>query len=195
MKKSVVLFITITVIAMSGCSHVATDLRGEPRILTDYRSPSAVYAKTEVESDPYAKTTTIKSPYYRCGIKPPGGWGYTAESKVFLRRISTRSAVQVYQAYVIYRGPGWCFFKSAYDINGQPLEFVTIDKDVTVGDTYTTYHKICEHFAVQLSGEYLETARSTGLDFKAMGKKGAVVFKLPPHYIEGFLNKCHEVDQ
>ena len=78
---------------------------------------------------------------------------------------------------------GWRFFDRACDANGNRFRFNEIDHEVT-SSAWTK-----ETFAVDLSREYLDIAKSSGLDIKVIGKRGEKIFVLPAFYIEGFLKK------
>lgn len=79
----------------------------------------------------------------------------------------------------------WRFYDSAYDIEGNKLDFVSIDRKV---DTCAKYG--CSHFedvGITLTRDYLDSRRETGTRLKVSGRAGEAIVVLPPGYIQGFL--------
>jgi hypothetical protein len=77
--------------------------------------------------------------------------------------------------YYIFRW-GLGFFDQAYDSDGNKLDVVKIDSKVLPATFYygtkITPTQTREIFAIDLSREYLDRAKSKGLDIKAIGKRG-----------------------
>ena len=96
-------------------------------------------------------------------------------------------SVSFYQFYISDSYKDWRFYNRAYDANGNRLDFVEIDHQVTRG-AWTQ-----EDFAINLSRSYLEKAKSNGLNIKAVGKRGEKIFVLPGFYVDGFLKKLMNI--
>jgi hypothetical protein len=91
-----------------------------------------------------------------------------------------------YQIYVLdhYYGD-WRFYQTAFDSNGSNLNVTQISRDVSSCNRYGCAKE--EHLAVNLSRDYLEKNKETGIRFKLSGKAGEEVFFIPSGYIKGFL--------
>jgi hypothetical protein len=79
----------------------------------------------------------------------------------------------------------WAFYESAFDAEGNELNFSQIDRDIQ-------YNSVKESFGINFSREYLESAQTKGLTIRAVGQGGSKVFELSPEYIKSFLG---DVDQ
>jgi len=139
-------------------------------------TPSDVFSNSTVLNDSYQSTTLIESPgvFQAQGM---GGHRLSLQAKFnSVGDISYSLQVQDSQA------SGWRFFDRAYDSNGQKLEFIDIDHDVTLGIT-------SEFFSINLSRSYLDNAAIESINIKVFGENGESLILLPNHYVEGFLQK------
>ena len=147
---------------------------------TIYDTPQKVTAASAVEHDAYEGTTWIKAPLVSYGD------GF---SECFLRTLTTKGGAPTNQLYVIYKPREWVFLDRATDREGKPLRTLVIDRDVS------TYASLSEHVAVELADDYLANAARVGLDIQLRGKSGRTVVRLPPHYVQGFLDKLNAVPE
>lgn len=79
----------------------------------------------------------------------------------------------------------WRFYNSAYDIDGNKLDFLSIDRKV---DTCGKFG--CRHFedvGITVTRGYLDSHRDSGIRLKVSGRAGEAIVDLPPGYIQGFL--------
>lgn len=75
--------------------------------------------------------------------------------------------------------PEWYFFDRAADVDGNELEVIKGNRDVQLGS-------VSESFGVALTPKYLADHRTTGLNLKIMGSRGARVVVVPPEVITTF---------
>jgi hypothetical protein len=150
---------------------------------TQLNSAEAVYAGTEITRDTYKGTTWIVSPGSSSVVQSKNGTGYVFED-VYLRVLASAKPEPLYQLYMDATCREWKFFDRLYDSRGNRLDFVSIDRRVDSSGA-----SVREIFAANLTRQYLDTARFSGLNVKAVGSRGEHVFTLPPHYVVGFLNR------
>jgi hypothetical protein len=137
---------------------------------------------TAAQSHPSGKKALVQGPTAKIYFSNSGATGY---ADVFLRTF-VREGPDLHQLYVAFRDKNWVFFNHAYDNNGNELEFTEIDrKEVTAG--------ITELFAAKLTDEYLESATSTRLEVKFVGKEGERTVYLRSQYVRGYLQKYKEL--
>jgi hypothetical protein len=140
-----------------------------------------VASQVSVQYDPYTKSSTVV--------------GALVQMPTFPDILSYRlrgvvvdggkdGSTQLYVTY--WSQSGWRFFNAANDIDGRQLQVTRIAQDIESGGA------VQETVGVETSVEYLRNHRATGLDIKVSGQKGAVVVKVPPQYIDGFLMKMVE---
>ena len=146
---------------------------------TNWNDPVAVASKVTVESDNFKKTRSVKGP--NCAS--------VFGDSVFLRSVEDqrdpgKSFIQIY--VMDYYSDDWRFYHSAYDSNGNQLDFISIDREVGSCSKYGCSHY--EHMAMNVSRKYLEQAIATGVSFQVSGKAGKEQFLIPGGYIQGFLN-------
>ena len=104
---------------------------------------------------------------------------------LFLRATKFDAGSSIYQVYVRDQYAGqWRFYNSAYDIDGNKLEFTSIKREVGSCRGGCDYY---EDMGVSVTREYLEQRKDRGLKIKISGSAGEVVVELPPGYIQGFL--------
>lgn len=92
-----------------------------------------------------------------------------------------------YQIYIAdyYLGE-WRFYNSAFDSNGNKLDVVVIARDVGSCSRYSGCSHI-EHIGINISKEYLEKNKDSGIHFKLNGKAGDEIFLLPSAYVQATL--------
>jgi hypothetical protein len=152
---------------------------------TNYKTPGKVDNKTTFTYDQNKKSKWIKGPSVRVdhATQKPSAMGY---SDVFLRTFVTDGTLVFHQLFVTYYGPEWIFFDEAYDMNGNKLEFIEIERDFeNLG--------IIEIFAVIFREGHLEAATKTGINIKCRGRRGERVITLAPTLVEGYLKECREL--
>ncbi len=110
----------------------------------------------------------------------------TGYSDVFLRTLIVREKTRFQQLYVAFYGLDWVFFNDAYDVNGNKLEFIQIDRTFDGPG-------VVEAFAITFSRGYLESVAKSGINIKCVGKRGEMVVTLESTYIEGYLKKFREL--
>jgi len=150
-----------------------------------YKTSDEVYTKTTYTYDPYKKPKWIKGPSFRVdhATQKPSAVGY---SDVFLRTLVADGRLVFHQLFVTFNGPEWVLFNGVYDISGNELEFIEINRDFRS-------RGIAEIFAITFSDGYLEAATKTGINIKCSGKRGERVITLEPTYVEGYMEKCGEL--
>jgi hypothetical protein len=143
------------------------------------------YTHTTSKYYAYKKSTWINGPTMRVdhATQEPYLSGY---SDVFLRTLVVQEKTKFQQLYVTFNGLDWVFFSDAYDINGNKLEFIQIDRTFDSAG-------VVEAFAITFSRGYLESVAKSGINIKCVGEKGEMVVTLEPAYIEGYLKKFREL--
>ena len=137
---------------------------------------------TRLQPNPSGESGLIRGPTAKVYFSDSGESGY---ADVFLRTFVT-DGPDIHQLYVAFRDSNWVFFSKAYDGNGNELEFIEIDrKQATPG--------ISEHFAANLSDDYLESATETGLEVEFSGKEGKRTVYLRARYVRGYLQKYRKL--
>lgn len=92
----------------------------------------------------------------------------------------------IYQIYVEDSFVGdWRFYNSAYDANGNRLNTTLISRDVGCRGSSCQY---VEQLGLEITREYLEKNKETGIRFKISGKFGENIFFIPSGYIKAFLS-------
>ena len=130
------------------------------------------------KTDPFRGTEIISTPIHH----PDAYWWlYIRRVRLIKPRIDGQHPA-IHQIYFIYSAHGWQFFHAAVDVHQQELDFVQISRKVGYRG------KISEHFAVNVSREYLESRVETGLTLAIYndGNNRSTVY-LPPQYIQGYL--------
>jgi hypothetical protein len=145
-----------------------------------YDTADKVTAATTIERDDYKKSTWIQSPLVQYS---------NSYDRCRLRVYIGDAGAQFDQLYVVYTPSDWAFLERAHDNAGQSLEVTVIDRDVS-SSRYGV--SLSEHVAVSLTRSYMVDAAHNGLDIKISGKSGSTVVKLPPHFIQGFLDKVNQ---
>jgi hypothetical protein len=141
-----------------------------------------VFNNSVVEIDPYQKTTWINSPTF-------SNFDGTGYYYAYLRALLTdKRYVDFYQLYVSDTSSNWRFYDRAYDSKGRKLDFLNINHQVT-NNAMTE-----ESFAIEFGRDvdYLERAKSDGLNIKVVGKQGERIIILPGFLFDGFLRKVDD---
>ena len=141
---------------------------------TLYETPDQVAQATKVREDPYTNTTWITSPSANCG---------DSLKKCYFRTAFINGKFAFYQLVVTVRIYSWLFLDTAYDIQGNKLDLVELDRRVLSGGT------IKEIVAVNLTDQYMVQAMTDGLNISIRGKRGQTIVKLSGFYILGYLQK------
>ena len=147
---------------------------------TVYDTAQKVTDATQVVRDDYNKTTWIKSPIIQYS---------NSFDRCFLRTLVADSGAQVDQLYVSYTPSDWAFLERANDSTGRNLEVTVINRDVSSSRFGVS---LAEHVAVALSRPYLLEAAQQGIDIKIVGNLGSTVVQLPPHYVQGYLDRLNQ---
>jgi len=93
-----------------------------------------------------------------------------------------------YQIYVIdlYLSDKWRFYNSAYDDQGNSLDFMQISRETNNCGRYACSY--IEQFGLNVTRQYLESRKSNDISFKVSGKSGEKVFWIPSAYIKAILS-------
>jgi hypothetical protein len=147
----------------------------------NWNDPNTVSTRTVINHDDFKKVTNYRGPDIASGFTAL----YTA---LFLRAWKNDKTGDVqYQIYdrEWYSGD-WRFYDTAYDSNGNKLDVTVIDRKVNECERSKCYYH--EDLGLNVSRDYLEKSRESGVKFKVSGKGGEAVEFLPPGYIQGFLS-------
>ena len=91
-----------------------------------------------------------------------------------------------YQIYVAdYYDGEWRFYDNAYDSNGERLDTTLISRKVEDCSRYGCSHT--EHVGLNITKEYLEKNKDSGINFKLSGKAGQAIFFIPGSYVQAIL--------
>lgn len=103
-----------------------------------------------------------------------------------LRAGKAKGGAARYQIYVkdSYVGTRWPDYNEAYDSRSARLALRRIDREVK---NCTRECLFTEELAIDVSSEYLENARETGIRFRVYGSNRAREFLIPAGYVKGFL--------
>lgn len=139
----------------------------------------SVSARTTSTRDDFKKLVNFKGP----NLFQDGGRALFLRATKFDK--SSELTVQLYFRDQ-YDGE-WRFYNSAYDIDGNKLDFLSIDRKV---DTCGKFG--CRHFedvGITVTRDYLDSRRDRGIKLKVSGRAGEAIVDLPPGYIQGFLQR------
>jgi hypothetical protein len=168
-KFSRILSISVGALALAACIPMT------PRL--NPSDSQAVASAINIQHDNFKKTTNYTGPNAASDLL----------DAVFIRAWKTDGAKMSYQIYVkdYYNGE-WRFYNSAYDSDGNSLNTTVISRDVSSCSRYGCSHE--EHIGLNVTREYLEKKRDTGINFKVSGKAGEEIFYIPSGYIRAFLD-------
>lgn len=156
---------------LAACSSI-------PKI--DANDSQAVYDAITIERDDFKKLITYEGP--------------NAVSDHYLDKLYIRAwdldelEYTEYQIYVVsHYGKRWRRYDSAYDTDGKRLEAKSLTRKVdSCSRMGCSYY---EHVAIDVTKEYLEQNKDSGIHFKISGQGGEAVYLLPAGYIQAFLEK------
>jgi hypothetical protein len=140
---------------------------------------------THLLFDKYKKTYTVDG--YKFTVKefPPTGHSEEINLEAFLHE----GMDDVIYLAVNCGMESWSFFDGATDFNGNELKVDIVSRNLISGDL------VIERVAVNLSREYLESMKESGLNIRLEGKRGNQTVKVPSAYIIGFLEKYDQYSQ
>lgn len=136
----------------------------------------SIQKKIKTEYDSFKKITNYIGPN-------------VTEELLVIRAWKADNELEVaYQVYVIdlYYSDSWRFYNSAYDDKGNKLDFTPISRDTDNCSRYGCSY--IEQFGLNVTRQYLESRKSSGISFKASGKSGEKVFWIPSAYIKAILS-------
>jgi hypothetical protein len=143
----------------------------------------------KAEPPPVDLRSTIKVSYdeFKKLTKYEGSNVATGSDVVFLRAWRPDKSPMIIQIYVMdYYHDEWRFYHSAWDSDGVKLYTTQISRDVGSCSRYSGCSHY-EHLGLNVTREYLEKHRRTGVRFKLSGKTGEEVFSIPADHIDAFL--------
>lgn len=175
MKK--IFYMSLLATFLTGCATV------------DWNDPKIVSQYTQSTNDEYTKISTTEGPTIRDKTNENSGNDRRFYQIRQLKSTSHKS-VKSYQIVAIHKYLGYesKYYTSAYDING--IEFKISGDDKKVISCYGAIG--CEYgeiLGLDVSEDYLNKNRTTGIKFRLGGKNGKAEFFIPPTYIQGFLSK------
>ena len=143
--------------------------------------PNAVSSATQASFDPYTKQMSVISKTAQMDGAFPNIGSYNLQYRY---KSGAEPVVQLYFEY--WSQLGWYFFSSASDIDAIALPVAELDKTVGSGS-------VTETIIMTISEQYLANHRTSGLNIRVNGKRGAVILNVPGPYVDGFLKKLNEV--
>lgn len=89
-----------------------------------------------------------------------------------------------YQFYIssVFRGD-WRFYNSTWDSNGNSLDTTQINRDVSCNGGCTFFETV----GANITREYLQNVKDTGIKLKISGSAGEEIFQIPADYIKAIL--------
>jgi hypothetical protein len=170
MKTNNFLSIVATVLMLSAC------VAPGPKI--NINDSQSVASSVTVQRDDFKKLIRYTGPN---AAKDDG-------DVLYLRAWKTEKTGEIlYQIYIAdYYSGEWRFYNSAYDSNGERLETTLISRDVDRCSKYGCSYT--EHLGLNITKEYLEKNKGSGINFKLSGKAGEAIFFIPGTYVQAFLS-------
>ncbi|PQA82482.1 hypothetical protein C5F52_15855 [Limnohabitans sp. TS-CS-82] len=140
--------------------------------------PQAVSSAIAVTRDDFKKLTRYTGPDAAEDIRETlliRAWKHDKDNQV------------TFQIYVsdFYKG-GWRHYNQAHDSNGNSLEVNVISRDVITCSGGTCAYQ--EDLGLQVTRDYLERNKDSGLFFKISGKGGEETFRISGAYIKAVLS-------
>lgn len=164
------LLLLVVVLSFSACAAPS------PRPQHDLSDPVTVRTQTTKTYDEFKKITTYLGP----DLSP------VRYEALLIRAFGPDARNMMYQIYVRDQyGKQWRFYNSAYDSDGNKLEFLSISRDVGSCRYGCDYY---EDMGIGVSRQYLEQHKTTGLRFKISGRGGEEIYQIPAGYVRGFLD-------
>ncbi|MEX5452132.1 hypothetical protein [Stutzerimonas stutzeri] len=150
------------------------------------RTP-ALIAKVEPPKVDLRPTIKVNYDEFKKLTEYEGSNVATGGDVVFLRAWKPDKSPMVMQIYVMdYYSDEWRFYHSAWDSDGVKLDTTQISRDVGSCSRYSGCSHY-EHLGLNVTRDYLEKHRQTGVRFKLSGKAGEEVFSIPAAHIDAFL--------
>ncbi len=160
--------IIAAVVLLAGCANT--------------NNPAAVAKATTTLHDPYTRQTFVTGDL----VKERNYLGF---SKLLYRleaEIRNGNEPNI-RLYVGSNSAEHGFLYSASDIDATVLPVAQVNTELTANA------RADENVALTLSRPYLESHKTSGLDIRIGGNRGALIVKVPGPYIAGFLAKLDDV--
>jgi hypothetical protein len=138
-------------------------------------------ARIVITDDEFTKITTFKGTNLL-----PGGLDNYFFVRAFKDERNNKFNYQIY-VNVTYYGE-WIHFSSAYDSNGEVLDFSIIDRKVNSCLSSTGKCILNEVIGINMTQEQFEKYVTSGIKFKILGKNGERIYFIPPAYVESFIS-------
>ena len=151
----------------------------------NWNDPTDIASSVVVKHDEFKNVTSFDGP--NCAPDAP-------DDGVLIRAWKMRNGDMHYQLYVqdeytyelVRGGPGWRFYSSSNDSDGNNLETIRISKHVSwCGVNACSYREI---LGITVTRDYLEERKTRGIRFKISGRNGEEVFYIPATYVQAFLS-------
>jgi len=125
------------------------------------------------KEDEYDKTKFCYSPTYEYNDDTYG------KTKTYF---GINAKYKFSEPYIIvtYNASDWAFIKRATDDSGQKLSLTELRTNVSRG--------IYETYRIDLPTDYIQNHKNSGIKIKLYGRDSNSYIKLPPEYIQGWLN-------
>lgn len=148
----------------------------------DLTDPQTVSRAVRTTHDEFRGTTLYEGPNVSADVT----FDEDPLWAVRLRAGMTKGGAAHYQIYVkdSYVGPRWPDYNEAYDSRSVRLTLRKIDREVK---NCTRECLFTEEVAINLSLDYLERARESGIKFRVYGSNRGREFLIPAGYVQGFL--------
>jgi hypothetical protein len=132
-------------------------------------------------------TIQVKYDEFKKLTKYEGSNVASGSDVVFLRAWKPDKSSIIFQIYVMdYYDGEWRFYHSAWDSDGTSLDTTQISRDVGSCSRYSGCSHY-EHMGINVTRDYLEKHRRSGIRFKLSGKAGEEIFSIPAAHIDAFL--------
>lgn len=140
--------------------------------------------KIKIEHDKFKNQTHIETELYLSRQ----GFTDTFPVRLKYRAIYQSSKLESLQLYVISTNVTWGFYHSAYGADGKELKFIKIDGlvDSAVGMVSTE-----EHYALEITKNYLEQMTTKDWEVKVYGKRNEGIFIVPATLSRTFIDKLN----
>ena len=180
-KAALLLICSTIIISFIGCAAML--------VMQNPKTIEKVYQETKINKDTYNKDIWIRGPKFYHTVY--GGGDYY----IFLRAYITDNKLNFLQIFVVDGKEEHRFYNSAYDKSGKKLEFNHVDSRISSGDSFWYFSNsvgVVEKFVITIDRDYIDNLPGIDLNFKVYGKRRNHEFKMPGHYIKGFLKKLDE---
>lgn len=173
MNKKAFLFL-VGLISLAGCVATAPTSVEEARALVS------------IKNDEFSGLTHIETPL----LNSRQGMTDTFPVNVKFRATKKGNDLQLIQLYVTASNIDWGFYHSGIGEDGTNLEFVNVAREIepTAPGLVSTVG-VTEHFAFNISKDYLIKMAAKDFKIKAYGKNNEGVFVVPAALSSAFLEK------